>query len=167
MSLLDRAMEALNRAFVAAAALAVLVMLFAVLQDVVRRLLGISPSLWGLDLARYMLTWAFFLGLGPALASGHHVAVDLFERAWPEPLRRAMPVVAALMTMAFAVLLLWFVWRLTGRTFASDPLAPTVVPVRLKWIQVVGPVGCVVFALNAAWLALRCLRGERRAAGGH
>jgi TRAP-type C4-dicarboxylate transport system permease small subunit len=153
-------MGALNRASVAAAALAVVLMLGTVLQDVVRRAIGVSPSLWGLDLARYMLTWAFFLGLGPALASGHHVAVDIFDRLWPGPLRRAMPFVAALMTLAFAVLLLWFVWRLVGRTFASDPLAPTVIPVPLKWIQVVGPIGCVVFALNALWLAMRALRGQ-------
>lgn len=159
-------MAALNRAAVAAASLAVVLMLLAVLQDVARRALGISPSLWGLDLARYMLTWAFFLGLGPALASGHHVAVDIFDRLWPAPLRRVMPLLAALLTLAFAALLLWFVWRLVGRTFASDPLAPTVIPVPLKWIQAVGPVGCVLFALNAAWLALRALRGEATAPAG-
>ena len=165
MKAIGRTMEALNRASIAAASLAVVLMLFAVLQDVARRAIGVSPSLWGLDLARYMLTWAFFLGLGPALASGHHVAVDIFDRLWPGPLRRIMPQLAALLTLAFTALLLWFVWRLVGRTFATNPLAPILMPVPLKWIQVVGPIGCVVFALNAVWLALGTLRGESLAAG--
>lgn len=159
-------MAALNRAAVIGAAICVLVMLASVLGDVARRALGIAPSLWGFDLARYMLTWAFFLGLGPALASGHHVAVDVFDRMWPAPVRRVMPAIAALLALAFALLLLWFVWRLTARTFASDPLAPTVIAVKLKWIQAIGPLGCALFALNAAWLALRALRGEAAAPAG-
>ena len=155
MRALGRIIGAANTAAVVLAALAVAVMLGAVLQDVARRAVGIAPSLWGLDLARYMLTYAFFLGLGPALASGHHVAVDLFEKLWPAPLRRMMPAIAALLTLAFALVLLWFVWRLAARTLASEALAPTVVPVPLFWIQAVGPVGLVLFAVNAAWLALR------------
>lgn len=155
MRAIGRIIRAANAAAVALAALAVAVMLAAVLQDVARRAVGIAPSLWGLDLARYMLTYAFFLGLGPALASGHHVAADLFEKLWPPALRRLMPAIAALLTLAFALVLLWFVWRLAGRTLASEALAPTVVPVPLFWIQAVGPVGAVLFAANAAWLALR------------
>lgn len=166
MIAIERLLTALNRAAIAAASLAVVLMLLAVLQDVVRRAVGVSPSLWGLDLARYMLTWAFFLGLGPALASGHHVAVDIFDRLWPGPLRRAMPILAALLTLAFSALLLWFVWRMVGRTFATNPLAPTVMPLPLFWVQVVGPIGCVVFVLNAAWLALRALRGDIPAPAG-
>jgi len=152
-----RLIGAANTAAVAVAALAVAVMLAAVLQYILRRAVGVAPSLWGLDLARYMLTYAFFLGLGPALASGHHVAVDLFESLWPEALRRRMPAIAAVLTLAFALVLLWFVWRLAARTLASEALAPTVVPVPLFWIQAVGPVGTVLFAINAAWLAVRSL----------
>jgi TRAP-type C4-dicarboxylate transport system permease small subunit len=155
MRAVGRIIGAANTAAVALAALAVAVMLVAVVQDVARRAVGVAPSLWGLDLARYMLTYAFFLGLGPALASGHHVAVDLFEKLWPPALRRLMPAVAALLTLAFALVLLWFVWRLAARTLTSEALAPTVVPVPLFCIQAVGPVGAVLFAVNAAWLALR------------
>lgn len=155
MRAVGRIIGAANTAAVALAALAVAVMLVAVVQDVARRAVGVAPSLWGLDLARYMLTYAFFLGLGPALASGHHVAVDLFEKLWPPALRRLMPAVAALLTLAFALVLLWFVWRLAARTLTSEALAPTVVPVPLFWIQAVGPVGAVLFAVNAGWLAVR------------
>ncbi|MFN6953439.1 MAG: TRAP transporter small permease [Acetobacteraceae bacterium] len=163
MRAIGRLIGAANTAAVALAAVAVAVMLAAVLQDVARRAVGVAPSLWGLDLARYMLTYAFFLGLGPALASGHHVAVDLFAKLWPAPLRRAMPAVAALLTLGFALVLLWFVWRLAARTLASEALAPTVVPVPLFWIQAVGPVGAALFAVNAAWLAVRAF-AERPAA---
>jgi C4-dicarboxylate transporter DctQ subunit len=154
---------AANTAAVAVAGLAVAVMLAAVLQDILRRAIGVAPSLWGLDLARYMLTYAFFLGLGPALASGHHVAVDLFDSLWPKALRRWMPVLAAALTLAFALVLLWFVWRLAARTLASEALAPTVVPVPLFWIQAVGPVGTLLFAINAAWLMVRSLAPGRDA----
>ena len=167
MRTVGRLIQGANTAAVVLAALAVAVMLAAVLQDVLRRAVGIAPSLWGLDLARYMLTYAFFLSLGPALASGHHVAVDLFEKLWPAPLRRAVPAVAALLTLAFALVLLWFVWRLAARTLASEALAPTVVPVPLFWIQAVGPVGAILFAVNAAWLAVESLAGKPRPEGTH
>jgi TRAP-type C4-dicarboxylate transport system permease small subunit len=159
MHAIGRLIVAVNRTAVALAALAVTVMLAAVVQDVARRAAGLPPSLWGLDLARYMLTYAFFLSLGPALASGHHVSVDLFSRLWPPPLRRVMPTVAALLTLAFALVLLWFVWRLAARTLTSEALAPTITPVPLFWIQAVGPAGALLFAVNAAWLALRALMG--------
>ena len=151
----DAVITGINRAFVAVASVLILLIALAVVQDVVRRYAFGSPSLWAMDFAKYALFYVFFLGLAPALQSGHHVAVDLFDALWPRWLGRLMPWLAAAMCLAFACLLLWFVWRLTARTFASNPLAQTIVPVRLKYIHVVAPIGCIQFVLTALWLFLR------------
>ncbi|MGY6537143.1 MAG: TRAP transporter small permease [Pararhodobacter sp.] len=157
----EKAVITVNRAFVIAASILVLLIALAVFQDVLRRYLLGAPSLWAMDFARYALFYVFFLGLAPALQSGHHVSVDLFDRVWPRFLGRVMPYVAALMCLAFGLLLTWFVWRLTARTFASNPLAQTIVPIRLKYIHMIAPVGCIQFVLTALMLLLR-LPGNTR-----
>jgi TRAP-type C4-dicarboxylate transport system permease small subunit len=166
----EKAVTTVNRAFVIGASILVLLIALAVFQDVLRRYLLGAPSLWAMDFSRYALFYVFFLGLAPALQSGHHVSVDLFDRLWPRFLGRMMPYIAALLCLAFGLLLTWFVWRLTARTFASNPLAQTIVPIRLKYIHMIAPVGCIQFVLTALMLMLRLNKsddaGDPRSVGG-
>ena len=149
------AVGTINRAFVIAASALVVLIALAVVQDVVRRYLLGAPSLWAMDFARYALFYVFVLGLAPALQSGHHVAVDLFDGLWPRAVRALMPRLAMALVVVFGLILTWFVWRLTARTFASDPLAQTIIPIRLKYIHVIGPAGCIQFVLTALALLFR------------
>lgn len=155
MQPLIAAVGAVNRVFAALAAAFILILMLTVVQDVVRRTFFGAPSLWALDLARILLTQIFFLGIAPALQSGHHVAVDLFANLWPKALAAHLPRAAALLGVVFAGILLWFVWRSVARDFADDALAQTVLPIPQKWIVALAPLGCAQFLLTAAILALR------------
>ena len=75
---LERAASAINRAFAAAASILALAILVVVLIDVTLRFVA-EPSVWAHDIARYSLLYLFFFALAPALQSGHHVAVDMFN----------------------------------------------------------------------------------------
>lgn len=148
-------MSAVNRWFALLAAALILLLMLVVVQDVVRRAVLGTPSLWALDLARILLTQIFFLALAPALQSGHHVSVDLFAHLWPRPLAALMPRLAGLLCVIFGAILLWFVGSSVARDFADDALAQTVLPIPKKWIVAIGPVGCAQFLLTAVVLALR------------
>ncbi len=144
-----RATRAVNRGFALAAALLAGVILVVVLTDVVLRWLA-EPTLWANDVARFALLYLFFLALGPALESGHHIAVDLFDRLLPRAIRPLQRPAGALVTLAFGAVLLWQTARLAHQAFADDRIATAVIVVPLKWIYLAGPVGALQFVLTAA-----------------
>ena len=145
---LEKAARAINRAFAAAASILALAILAVVLIDVTLRFVA-EPSVWAHDIARYSLLYLFFLALAPALESGHHVAVDMFDRLVPPRLRRYQARSAAVLTAAFGALLLWQLARLTSQALADNRLAPATIPIPLRWIYVLGPVGAAQFVLTA------------------
>jgi len=145
---LERGARAINRAFAAAASILVLAILVVVLIDVTLRFIA-EPTVWAHDIARYSLLYLFFLALAPALESGHHVAVDMFDRLLPARLRRYQAHSAAVLTAAFGALLLWQLARLTSQALADNRLAPATIPIPLRWIYVLGPVGAAQFVLTA------------------
>ena len=145
---------AVNALFAAVASVLVLALALLLFWDVGARYILDAPSLWISDFSKFGLTYIFFLGLAPALQSGHHVSVDLFDKVWPQSWRRYMPRLAAVLCLVFGLVLLWFLAKTTLRSFDRDPLAQTLVPIRLKWIHLVGPVGTAQFCLTALWLLL-------------
>ena len=82
---LERCTRAVNRAFALIASVLVLAIVAAILREVVFRYAFNEPSIWALDGARFTLLFVFFLALAPALESGHHVHVDLFDPVIPAP----------------------------------------------------------------------------------
>src|SRR5262245_65854755 len=82
--------RAVNRVFALAASLLVAVIVAVVVREVVLRYGFNTPSTWALDAARYLLLFTFFLALAPALDSGHHVHVDLFDPLFPPACRRRL-----------------------------------------------------------------------------
>jgi TRAP-type C4-dicarboxylate transport system permease small subunit len=155
------AVGAVNRAFMAVAIVLVVVLMLTILQDMASRYVIRTGSAWGVDFSRHMLTYLFFLALGPALASGHHVAVDLFEGAVPRPLRRWLPLVSALLCIAFGAVLLWFLAQATLSAYLTGAQTPTMIPIPVWWVYCIGPLGALQFLLTALLMLMRAVRGER------
>jgi TRAP-type C4-dicarboxylate transport system permease small subunit len=162
LALAERTAEGINRLFVVLACTLALAIVAVILYDVTLRTLA-TPPVWAHDVARYALLYLFFLALGPALASGHHVVVDMFDRLVPDRLRRWQPHAAAAVSLVFGAVLLWQLLRITGQTFADGRLAPAVIPVPLKWIYVAGPIGAAQFVFVALVQLARALAGPGRA----
>ena len=163
----EAATRTINRAFVVASSLGIVLITVLVLGSVAARTAG-APILWPYDIAQFALAYVFFLGLGPALESGHHVVVEMFDRAVPRFLRPYVPHIAAGLTIVFGAILLWQLWRATSRVFADNRLAIATIVVPLKWVYIVGPVGTVVFILSAVTIFGRALwpRDKTRQDGG-
>jgi TRAP-type C4-dicarboxylate transport system permease small subunit len=152
----EAATKATNHAFVVAASLGVVFITVLVLGSVAARTAG-APILWPFDIAQFALAYVFFLGLGPALESGHHVVVEMFDRVMPRFLRPYVLHIAAVLTILFGAVLLWQLWRATSRVFADNRLAIASIVVALKWVYVVGPVGTIVFILSGVTLLGRAI----------
>jgi len=145
-----RATRAVNRVFIALAG-AMAVGIFAViLYDVLMRNAFDAPTVWALDVSRFLLVYLFFLALAPALEAGSHVSVDAVTH-WVGPgAARRLHTAAALLTVAFGMILLWQVTRATVDAFTRDEMFPTAVPIRMKYIFWIGPLGTLQFVLTAA-----------------
>jgi len=146
--LLEAIVKRINSLFALVACGLVLVVVAVVILAIVTRELGISV-LWANDAAQIAFIYLAFLSFGPALASGHHVTVELFEPLVPKALRKYLDIVAALACVIFGLIFLYQLWNLASRAFADDRMAVMAIPIQLKWIQLAGLIGVAQFCLTA------------------
>lgn len=159
----------LNNLFAIFARILVMVIVVVIVVTIVTREMGIG-LIWANDVAQIAFVYVAFLSFGPALQTGHHVTVELFEPIVPAPLRKHLDTVAAFACLLFGSVFLYQLWYLTGRAFADDRMANMAISIELKWIQVAGPIGVALFCLTALQqLISSIVRGEQRreGTGGH
>ena len=146
---LQRFTRAVNKAFALASALIVLAIMLMVLTAVFCRYVLNWPVAALLDLTIFMLVFVFFLALAPALESGSHIEVDLFDPLIPRQLHKAQRLVGKALTLLFAAVLLFFVTRTFLGVVRDDELSFTMITVPLKYVYWIGPVGAAQFLLTA------------------
>jgi TRAP-type C4-dicarboxylate transport system permease small subunit len=152
---LARLTGAVNAAFAVVARLIVLAIVLVVIREVFFRYALNAPSVWAMDASSFALVFVFFLALAPALESGHHVAVDLFDALVPARLRRHQRIAGHLLTVAFGLVLFWYLLDMTVEAFQTDEISFSVIPIPLKYIYWIGPVGTLQFVLTAIVLTGR------------
>ena len=140
--------SAVNRVFLTIAGIVIAVILAIISYDLVLRNVFDAPTLWALDFSRFLLVFAAFFAMAPTLEHGQHVAVDLVEQMMKPGPRRIMQIFALGLVLIFAAFLMWQITRTTIEAFEDDSLFPTVVPVKLKHIYWVGPLGILQFILT-------------------
>jgi len=146
--LYETLVKRLNSLFTLVACGLVVFVVAIVILAIVAREMGAS-LLWVNDVAQIAFVYLAFLSFGPALASGHHVTVELFETLMPTPLRRHLDAIAALACIIFGAVFLYQLWNLAGRAVADNRLAVMAIPIQLKWIQLAGLIGVAQFLLTA------------------
>jgi TRAP-type C4-dicarboxylate transport system permease small subunit len=105
--------------------------------------------------------YVFFLGLAPALESGHHIGVEHFDTFVPPLIRPAVAYIASTLIILFGAVLLFQLWRTTSRAFGDGRMSIQTIAIPLKWIYVIGPIGTIQFILTElSLLARHCWREE-------
>lgn len=131
-----------------------------VLYDVFRRYVLNDPTIWAFDIASFLLVYIIFLGLGQALQDGSHVSVDLFLELTRGRTRRALRLLGLILTVLYGGILTWVISRYTIQAIEEDWKAISLVPIQLKYVYVVGPVGSLLFTLTAIALTIRLARSD-------
>ena len=155
---LTRLTRRVNRMFVALAGVMAATLLAALSYDLIARNVFDAPTLWALDISRFLLLFMFFLALAPALESGAHVSVDVVEHYVGPRARGVLRVLAYSLTLVFGAFLMWQICRTTYEAFAENSLFPTVVPIRLWHVYWIAPIGAAQFLLTALALLTEELR---------
>ena len=150
--------RAVNRAFAAAACLLVLVIMTVIMIQVVYRFLLDDPIAWVLDVTIFLLVFVFFLAVAPALQSGSHIEVDMFDSLIPRRHHKTVRLIGKLLSVAFGAIFLWYVAAFYYDIVELDEVSFTMLIVQLKYLYWIGPLGAAQFLLTAIVLLIRFWR---------
>ncbi|MES2941811.1 MAG: TRAP transporter small permease [Pseudomonadota bacterium] len=105
-----------------------------------------SQSLeWAEEVSRHMMIWLTFLGAGPVLRYGGHIAVENLQDSLPRPFAIAIRAVVAALLFAFFGFMIWYGWLYMGRTM-FQLTAVTQIP--FAYIYAAMPVGGVLLIIH-------------------
>jgi TRAP-type transport system small permease protein len=150
--------RAVNRIFAALACLLVLAIMMAIVVQIVYRFVLDDPIAWVLDVTIFLLVFVFFLSVAPALQSGSHIEVDMFDAMIPDRHRKAVRMAGKILTVIFAAIFLWYVWAFYADIVEVDEVSFTMLIVQLKYLYWIGPLGALQLLLTAVVLLIRFWR---------
>ena len=150
--------HAVNRSFAVIACLLVLVIMAAIVVQIVYRFVLDDPIAWVLDITIFLLVFVFFLAVAPALQSGSHIEVDMFDSLIPKRHHKAVRLIGKLLTVAFAAIFLWYVAAFYYDIVELDEVSFTMLIVQLKYLYWIGPLGAAQFLLTAIVQLIRFWR---------
>jgi len=155
---LEGSTRVVNRIFAALACILVLVIMTAIVVQVVYRFLLNDPIAWVLDITIFLLVFVFFLSVAPALQSGSHIEVDMFDAMIGERYKKPVRLIGKILTVLFAAIFLWYVTAYYCDIVEIDEISFTMLIVQLKYLYWIGPIGALQFLLTAIVLLVRFWR---------
>ena len=115
------------------------------LQIVARFILLVSIP-WTDELARYLMIWASFVGLGVAYRKGELICVAFFREKLPPHLLRAALLISDLLCSIFAIVIVIYGVKLC---FLNAGQVSPSMRISLGIIYAIVPLGCLLFVLFA------------------
>lgn len=113
-------MKTFERYFLAANRWALIGLLAAmsviIFTNVALRYLTNQSIEWAEEVSRHMMIWLTFLGAGPVLRYGGHIAVENLQDALPNALAIAVRAIVATLLFAFFGFMIWYGWLYMERT---------------------------------------------------
>ena len=104
---------------------------------------------WAEEVARHLMIWLTFIGCGPVLRYGGHIAIDNLQDALPAKLAMALRVLIALLITAFCVFCIWTGIEYMDRTqYQTTPSTQ----ISMAWIYAALPIGMAMTLVH--WLLI-------------
>jgi TRAP-type transport system small permease protein len=132
---IERGLVATNRWLLIALLAAMSVIVFA---NVCSRYLISFSIPWSEEVARHMMVWLTFLGAGPVLRAGGHIAVENLQDALPRQFAVVVRFVVAALLMSFFVLMVWVGWEYMTRSVHQLTAATQI---SFAWVYSAIPIG--------------------------
>ena len=113
MKRLEQAFHAVNRWMLIGMLAVMSVIIFC---NVVLRYTTSESIEWAEEVSRHLMIWVTFIGAGPVLRYGGHIAVENLQDALPKSVARLLRVIIALLIGGMLVFLFWFGLEYMDRT---------------------------------------------------
>lgn len=125
------------------------VMAVIIFANVCLRYLTNQSIEWAEEVARHLMIWLTFLGCGPVLRYGGHIAVENLQDALPGRVAVAVRALIAVLLMAFFVFILWYGIEYMQRTqYQTTPSTQ----ISVAWVYAALPVGAALMIVH--WLLI-------------
>lgn len=112
-----------------------------------------TSHFWSEEAVRYLMIWAFFLTLGAAGSSGHHIRTDLILHYIPARLHGVMHFLAALIGAAFGMIMLWASWPQLQRYYTMGMMTESNLDLPMWVLFLAMPLGALLLTIYY----LRCM----------
>lgn len=129
---------AINRWLLIGILAAMSVIIFA---NVALRYLTSDSIVWAEEVARYLMMWLTFIGCGPVLRYGGHIAVENLQDMMPKAAAQVLRAVIALLLLGFFAFFVWFGIEYMDRTQYQQ--TPTT-QISMAYIYASLPVGAAI-----------------------
>ena len=161
-------MDTFEKAFLAANRWVLILLLAAmaviIFANVSLRYLSDQSIEWAEEVARHMMIWLTFLGAGPVLRYGGHIAVDNLQDALPQRAAILVRVLVAALLLAFFGFMVWYGWLYMQRAM-FQLTAATQIP--FGYVYAAMPVGGVLLIVHWLLVVRRYVRTRQFAADAH
>ena len=104
---------------------------------------------WAEEVARHLMIWLTFLGCGPVLRYGGHIAVENLQDSLPRPVAIAMRAVIGLLVLGLFGFLTWYGLEYMDRTQYQQTPATQI---SFAYIYAALPIGAVMTLIH--WLLI-------------
>lgn len=146
-------MKTFEKYFLAANRWALILLLAAmaviIFANVALRYLTNESIEWAEEVARHMMIWLTFLGAGPVLRYGGHIAVDNLQDSLPRLLAVLLRWAIALLLLGFFGFMIWYGMLYLERTQYQTTAATQI---SFAWIYAAMPVGGLLLVVH--WLLI-------------
>lgn len=152
-------MNSFERRFLAANRWALILMLGAmaliIFANVALRYLTNQSIEWAEEVARHLMIWLTFLGAGPVLRYGGHIAVETLQDGVPRAAAVALRWIIALLLLGFFGFMIWYGTRYMLRAQHQTTAATQI---SFAYVYAAMPIGGVLLLVH--WLLI--VRGYLR-----
>lgn len=100
-------------------------MLVAVLTATLARFANLFTMTWGEELARYLMVWLAFAGVGYGFKKNAHLGLSFVVDKCSPGVRAALNVVRTLIIILFGALVAWFSYKILSKQFAFHQVSPS------------------------------------------
>jgi len=161
METFEKALMRTNRAALVVLLAAMALIIFA---NVVLRYTTSQSIEWAEEVARYLMVWLTFLGAGPVLRYGGHIAVENLQDSLPPRAAYAVRMLIAALLFGFFGFMVWFGVLYVER--AQFQMTPTT-QIAMSWVYAAMPIGGVLLILHLALVLKPYLRTRSFASDAH
>jgi TRAP-type transport system small permease protein len=140
------------------------VMAVIIFANVLLRYLTSQSIEWAEEVARHLMIWLTFIGCGPVLRYGGHIAVENLQDSMPKAAAIALRAGIALLLAAFFIFMVWFGFDYMDRTqFQLTPATQ----ISFQWIYLALPLGALMSLIHLGLIARSYILRREFAADAH
>ncbi len=161
MDSIERGLLAANRWLLIGLLAAMSVIIF---TNVALRYLTSQSIDWAEEVSRHLMIWLTFVGAGPVLRYGGHIAIDNLQDALPRAAAQALRVLIVLLMAGFAGFMIWYGWLYMQRAQFQTTAATQI---SFAYIYAAMPVGGLLMLAHGFFIVRGYVRERAFASDAH